>query len=130
MQANDQFFQVELYFSGRNLKDLDVFSKSDPYLKFSMQKSMYGNIDPIGRTETLNNTCNPNWKQKISVQYFFEMKQPIVIEVYDEDSSKNSDFIGKTETTLGQIMGSHQQTLILDLNTEHKKSAGKVIVRA
>ena len=50
MQADDQSFQVELYFSGRNLKDLDYFSKSDPYLKLSMQKSMYGNIDSVGRT--------------------------------------------------------------------------------
>ncbi len=58
------------------------------------------------------------------------MKQPVVIEVYDEDSSSNAEFIGKAETTMGQIMGSHMQTLILDINTQQGKSAGKVIVRA
>ena len=53
---------VELYFSARKLKDLDFFSKSDPYLTFSMQRSFHGNIDKIGRTETAPNTVNPNWK--------------------------------------------------------------------
>lgn len=71
MIADDQSFQVELYFAGRNLKDLDVFSKSDPYVKLSMRKSMHGNIEPVGRTETAANTCNPNWKQKIPVRYYF-----------------------------------------------------------
>ena len=41
---DDTSMPVELYFAGRNLKDLDFFSKSDPYLRFSMQKSYHGNI--------------------------------------------------------------------------------------
>lgn len=95
-----------------------------------MQTSMHSNIQNVGRTETIQNSVNPNWKQKITVQYFFEMKQPVVIEVYDEDSSSNAEFIGKAETTLGQIMGSHLQTLILDISNYNGKSTGKVIVRA
>lgn len=31
---------------------------------------------------------------------------------------------------MGQIMGSHLQTLILDINNSHGKPAGKVVVRA
>ena len=80
---DDSSMAVELYFAGRNLKDLDFFSKSDPFLKFSMQRTFHGNIEMLGRTETMANTVNPNWKEKISVQYFFEMKQPIRIEVFD-----------------------------------------------
>lgn len=79
MMIDDQSMQVDLYFAGRNLKDLDFFSKSDPYLSISLQQSSYGNIQKAGRTQTLANTVNPNWKQKITVQYFFEMKQPVVI---------------------------------------------------
>ena len=84
----------------------------------------------IGRTETCPDTVNPNWKEKIVVQYFFEMKQPIRIEVYDEDSSKNADFIGKVETSMGNIMGSYQQTVILELTDHHGKKTGKIIIRA
>lgn len=126
---DDQSLQVDLYFSARNLKDLDFFSKSDPYLALSLQQSAYGNIQKAGRTQTIANNINPNWKQKITVQYFFEMKQPVVIQVYDEDSEKNSQFIGKAQTSMGQIMGSHLQTIILDLNNQGKP-AGKVIIRA
>ena len=58
------------------------------------------------------------------------MKQPVVLEVYDEDSSSNAEFIGKAETSMGKIMGSHLQTLILDINNSHGKPVGKVVVRA
>ena len=34
------------------------------------------------------------------------------------------------ETTLGNIMGSMHQTKILEIQNEHGKSTGKVIVRA
>ena len=44
MMKDDSSMPVELYFAGRNLKDLDFFSKSDPFLKFSMQRSFHGNI--------------------------------------------------------------------------------------
>ena len=58
---DDTSMPVELYFSGRNLKDLDFFSKSDPFLKFHLQKSYHGNVEFAGRTETIKNTVNPNW---------------------------------------------------------------------
>ena len=47
---DDTSLPVELYFSGRNLKDLDFFTKSDPYVKISMQKSYYGNLEYVGRS--------------------------------------------------------------------------------
>lgn len=52
MQAtSDLFERIELFLSCRSLKDLDVFSKSDPFIKvsykrdFSQQQYM-----PLGRT--------------------------------------------------------------------------------
>ena len=58
------------------------------------------------------------------------MKQPVVIEVYDADSTGSADFIGKADTTLGNIMGSHQQTMIIEIKDHHGKATGKVIIRA
>lgn len=71
MIADDQSIPVELYFSARNLKDQDIFSKSDPFLRFGIQRTLNGIIDYIGKTETIKNNVNPNWKQKITVQYYF-----------------------------------------------------------
>ena len=58
------------------------------------------------------------------------MKQPVLVEVYDEDSSKNAELIGKVETSMGAIMGSHQQTFIADILNQQGKPAGKLIIRA
>lgn len=41
---DDTSMPVELFFAGRKLRDLDVFSKSDPFLKLFMQKHYLGNI--------------------------------------------------------------------------------------
>lgn len=76
---NDSGFSVQLTFSGRNLKDLDILSKSDPFLRFSMQKSQIGNIIFIGKTETIANNVNPNWVAKLQVDYYFEMQQSVMI---------------------------------------------------
>lgn len=55
----DSVMQVELYFSANGLKSKDTFSKSDPFLTMAMQQSHYGNIEPLGRTETIKDTENP-----------------------------------------------------------------------
>ena len=129
MKANSGF-EVDLYFSATNLQSKDSFSKSDPFLAMSMQQSMNGNVQPLGRTESQPNTTYPTWNQKITAQYYFEFKQFVLLEVYDEDSTSKSQFIGKCETNLGAIMGAHLQMLQLDLVDHHGKIVGKITVRA
>jgi len=38
MQPNNTFQTIDIYLSGRNFKDLDYFSKSDPYIKVSYRR--------------------------------------------------------------------------------------------
>lgn len=40
---NNQSEKIELYISCRNLRDLDVFSKSDPYVKVSYRRDFTQN---------------------------------------------------------------------------------------
>lgn len=52
--------------------------------------------------------------------------------MYDEDdknNSKNDDFIGVIETTLGALAGAREQTSILDLTSPNKAKPGKIILR-
>ena len=42
----------------------------------------------------------------------------------------SADFLGKAETTLGNVMGATHQTLILDLADDNGKKTGKVVIRA
>lgn len=57
---------------------MDVFSKSDPYVKISFKRDF--NIKQylfLGRTETINNNLNPNFAKSFVIDYIFESRQDI-----------------------------------------------------
>lgn len=45
------YSKIELFISGRQLKDKDVFSKSDPFVKITLCDN--GHWVNVGRTETI-----------------------------------------------------------------------------
>ena len=62
--------QVELFISGRKLKDLDTFSKSDPQCRLYEWKN--NQWMKIAQTETIMNNLNPDFKTSFTCAYFFE----------------------------------------------------------
>ncbi len=111
---------------------MDVFSKSDPYVKVYFKRAPNQPFFLLGRTETIDNNLNPNFKKSFLVDYIFEARQELKFEVMDEDDkldSKNDDFIGSVETTLGAMAGARDQTLILSLVNPQKSNVGKIILR-
>ena len=53
------------------------------------------------------------------------------VEVLDIDGPDSSDYIGFVTFELGELMGSKNNMLILDLkNDKRNKKAGKVIIRS
>jgi len=44
-----------------------------------------GQLEEIGRSEVTLNSLNPSWMTKISVQYQFEVLQPLLFQVFDID---------------------------------------------
>ena len=79
---------MDLFISGRKLKDADIGfgNKSDPFCKvFEMKNS---NWVPIGKTETIQNNLNPDFKEKVTVRYYFEKVQKIRFVVVDDDDGK------------------------------------------
>jgi len=115
--ASEPTCEVELTISCRNLLDCDVFSKSDPMCVTYIKNFEVMEWQEIARTETINNTLNPNFAKKIHLVYRFEEQQHIKFEVYDVDtydpSLEKQDFLGRCETTLGQIVSSGKVTLPL-----------------
>ena len=79
--------EVELSISGRNLLDLDTFSKSDPMCVVYLGNPGKGGHfwKEIGRTECINNNLNPKFATKINLHYTFEKQQLMRFEVYDID---------------------------------------------
>jgi hypothetical protein len=57
--------RVNLSLSGRKLKDLDAFSKSDPII--ILEEMRDGKWCEVGRTEQLINTLNPDFETMISM---------------------------------------------------------------
>lgn len=124
--ATDEFQKIELFLSCRKLKDLDVFSKSDPRVIVFVDSGK--GLTKVGQTEVIKNNLDPNFSTSIYVDYVFEIKQRIKFEVQDVDESK-AELIGEAETTVGAIAGARNQTTILDLRTKSGKSAGKIVIK-
>ena len=101
---------VELSISGKNLRDMDIFSKSDPMCVIYVQPfgSNPGTWKEILRTECVKNTLHPKFTRKLQISYYFEEQQNLKFEMYDIDCKSNQlnahDYIGSAICTLGQIV--------------------------
>lgn len=102
-QADSLCMQVELYISGRKLKDLDAFSKSDPRCLVFEQGS--NNWRELGRTEQIQNSLNPDFTTTFRVNYYFERVQNLKFVMIDGDGEGDYDTIGELNCTMGQLMG-------------------------
>ena len=126
---------VKLYISGRNLKNMDMFSKSDPLCVVFEKAQDRNEWFEIGRTEFIKDTLDPNFEKAIDVDYFFEKTQELKFEFIDDDGGDSDDpyydIIGSTNMTLSAIMAAKGQTLSKPLLVPGKrKQRGMIIVRA
>ena len=71
--------KIEIFLSGRKLKNLDTFSKSDPYVKVTL--IVQGAVRELGKTEVLKNNLNPDFAKTFIIDYIFEVKQNLKFEV-------------------------------------------------
>ncbi|KAK4291325.1 hypothetical protein Pmani_035840 [Petrolisthes manimaculis] len=103
---------VELTISCRNLRDTDVFSKSDPICIIFHQPFGSKNWVEFKRTECIDNTLNPNFATKIPITYHFEEQQHLWFKLYDIDSGsyklEDHDFLGEFECTLAQLVSARK----------------------
>ncbi|CAH0475361.1 unnamed protein product [Peronospora belbahrii] len=110
---------VELRCRCKGLKKSDFLSQSDPFIVLYMQEALKKGWREVGRTETINNTSEPTFAKSFQVDFFFEEIQRLRIEVYDRDSASerlsDHDFLGCVEITMGQLMSSKGQSVVLKL---------------
>ena len=123
--------KVDMYISGRNLKSLDMFSKSDPVCVLSEFNTQSKSWVKLGKTEMLKNERNPDFKTRFTVSYFFEKAQKLKFDMVDDDGSGSTDHIGSVETTMGAVMGARGQVFQSELtHGNDSKNRGQIIVRA
>lgn len=75
--------KLELFFSCRNLADLDTFSKSDPYVVIQIKNN--DRWEEYGRTEIIYDNLNPTFAHTVHLDYYFELSQALKFSVYDYD---------------------------------------------
>ncbi|XP_031628974.1 copine-8-like [Contarinia nasturtii] len=119
--------QIEMTLSGRNLKNTDILSKSDPYCLISMKESWQDNFHQIAKTETIQDTLNPEWVKKVILNYNFESIQKIRFEIRDEDYN-GSDFLGFYETTVSDLVSFSGRQFVGKLKGRTGENFGEIIV--
>jgi hypothetical protein len=121
--------RVRLYFRCEKLKDMDTFSKSDPYVVLyhtgagarpGAAAAHHGSSAPLtvaGRTETKKDDLSPQFEQSVEVDYYFETKQEFAVKVFDEDGKGDAgnDLLGHATFQLSHVVGSRGGTLKVDL---------------
>ncbi|KAK7085469.1 Copine-9 [Halocaridina rubra] len=122
---------VEITVSCRNLRDTDVFSKSDPICVVFYQPFGSTQWAELKRTECIDNTLNPDFATKIPITYHFEEQQHLKFQFYDIDSNSpsldNHDFLGEYECTLAQLVSSRSVHKPL-VNKDYYGDNGSVII--
>ena len=119
---------MQLYFKGEKLPNKDSFSKSDPYCVLYSASTRGGRGPEIGRTETLDNNLNPEFKVGINVTFIFETKQEFQVVVYDDDNAgdKENDVLAIIPFELSRVVGSRNHTASFDI----PESGGKLFISA
>ncbi|KAJ6642382.1 Copine-9 [Pseudolycoriella hygida] len=127
--------KVEISMSCSNLLDLDIASKSDPYVVLSMKEKWQDDLSwkQIDRTETIYNSLNPQWAKKFIVDYKFETIQEMKFEVRDDDSGGKCgrfQYLGIFETILSDIVSHPRTQFVGKLTGAMGKNCGEIILVA
>jgi len=105
---------------------MDYFSLTDPQVKLYKEKN--GTYQFIDKTEMIQDNLNPNFTKTFILDYYFEVKQKLKFEIIDIDGPNQTEFVGEVFTTLGEIVGSKNQTAIFDISCKGKKT-GKLVIK-
>uniref|UniRef100_A0A8C4IP90 Multiple C2 domains, transmembrane 1b n=1 Tax=Dicentrarchus labrax TaxID=13489 RepID=A0A8C4IP90_DICLA len=102
---------------GRNLIPMDPNGLSDPYVKFRLGPQKY-------RSKTVPKTLNPQWREQFDLHLYEETGGVLEITVWDRDTGRRDDFIGRCQLDLSTL--AKEQTHHLELPLE--ESRGYVVL--
>ncbi|KAK4851998.1 hypothetical protein QYF36_020171 [Acer negundo] len=100
---------VEISFRCSRLANVDLFSKSDPFLRISRIVES-GDSVPIFKTEVINDNLNPIWRPiTLSTQQYGSKENPLIIECFDFNTSGNHVLLGKIQKSIADLQKLHQE---------------------
>uniref|UniRef100_A0A3B4YYR5 Multiple C2 and transmembrane domain-containing protein 1-like n=1 Tax=Stegastes partitus TaxID=144197 RepID=A0A3B4YYR5_9TELE len=97
---------------GRNLIPMDPNGLSDPYVKFRLGPQKY-------KSKTVPKTLSPQWREQFDLHLYEETGGILEITVWDRDTGRRDDFIGRCQLDLSTL--SKEQTHHLELPLEESR---------
>ncbi|XP_066506952.1 multiple C2 and transmembrane domain-containing protein 1 isoform X2 [Hoplias malabaricus] len=97
---------------GRNLIPMDQNGLSDPYVKFKLGNEKY-------KSKTMSKTLSPQWREQFDLHVFDEDGGILEISVWDKDTGKRDDFMGRCTLDMSTLI--RDQTHKLELELEDGK---------
>ncbi|KAM4528559.1 multiple C2 and transmembrane domain-containing protein 1-like isoform 2-T2 [Odontesthes bonariensis] len=94
---------------GRNLTPMDPNGLSDPYVKFRLGPQKY-------KSKTVPKTLSPQWREQFDLHLYEETGGMLEITVWDKDTGRRDDFIGRCQLDLSTL--AKEQTHHLELPLE------------
>ncbi|XP_077229300.1 synaptotagmin-3-like [Tasmannia lanceolata] len=114
-----------------NLRKMDLFGKSDPYVKLSLS----GERLPAKKTMVMMKSLNPQWNEKFKLIVKDPQSQVLELHVFDWDKVGTHDKLGMQVVPLSLLAPHETKTFTLDLlknmnpNDPHNKiKRGKIMV--
>eukprot|EP00792_Barthelona_sp_PAP020_P004098 TRINITY_DN1887_c0_g1_i1.p2 TRINITY_DN1887_c0_g1~~TRINITY_DN1887_c0_g1_i1.p2 ORF type:complete len:554 (-),score=107.28 TRINITY_DN1887_c0_g1_i1:3195-4823(-) len=135
MNTHTATSKVELHISYKDLIDLDIQSKTDPFCVVYLLDPVSKNKTLLGHTEVVQDRLTGDFITPIIVEYYFEFPQDLIFEMYDVDDHVNimdlkaHDFVGYMECNLAEILISPNKIYNSQLiNPERKENVGYIAV--
>ncbi|OMJ84958.1 hypothetical protein SteCoe_13867 [Stentor coeruleus] len=133
VESQSATIKVQLFISCRKLKDVETFSKSDPFVEVFERHSNNQWIK-IGQTEVIWDNLNPDFIKNFILDYYFEEQKYLLFKVFDANIENGREVkglqIGEVECTLAEIVGAKGQQIIKTLHLlGERRSTGNIILR-
>lgn len=93
---------------GQNLTPMDPNGLSDPYARFRLGHQKY-------KSKTMPKTLNPQWREQFDMHLYEETGEVLEITVWDRDTGRRDDFIGRCQLDLSTLAKERTHHLELPL---------------
>ena len=86
-KVHDSNHKISITIACRNLVNLDIIGKSDPYAILYIKPESKEKWERVGITDVEYDNLSPNFPKVFDVNYYFERNQIIKIEIFDKDDN-------------------------------------------
>ncbi|OMJ95503.1 hypothetical protein SteCoe_1100 [Stentor coeruleus] len=132
VEALQEIVKVHLFIKCCEIKDVEFFSKSDPFVEV-FERTRDTEWNKIGQTEVVWNNLNPEFVKCFDFDYYFEEQKYLLFKVFDADMKSGKEvknvLLGEAEATLGEIAGAKGHNIVKDLKLHKSNNQGKIILR-